>query len=163
MSKPFTLTPSIEKQTGSSILIFFAIDPKPEKDDKMDFSTIIESPYFNPVFSDEILENRAQVIIDGVKYHCCDGVICSTRTKDMKVQYRFPASIKMDPNDFVPFVGSYTGKIDYIVESEIKRMLVRTDSFGGNVIIELSIESPLLRHVYGIAWNPPKNPNKISV
>lgn len=154
-SKPFKLIPTIEKETYNSIDISFKIEPKPEKDDTLEYYTVFESPYFNPVFQEDILERPPKIIIKDNKYLCFDGIVPVVRTKDLKIQFRFPSSMNMEPRDFVPFVGSYTGKVDYIVESEMKRMTTRTDSFAGSVIIELSVESPLLQHAYGLAWNPP--------
>jgi len=60
--------------------------------------------------------------------------------------------------DFAPFVASYTNKIDYLVESEMKRMIINKDDFGENIIVEISVQSPLLQHIYGIASNPVKRP-----
>jgi len=52
-------------------------------------------------------------------------------------------------------IGSYTRAIDYIVESEMQRAKHTIDSFGGDLIFNLDVNSPLLRHMYGVAWNPP--------
>jgi hypothetical protein len=62
----------------------------------------------------------------------------------------------MKLEDFMPFVGSYSGKVDYILEDETKRMKVTEDSYAGDLFIEISIQNSLPQHIYGIVWNPPK-------
>lgn len=162
-TKDFKLTPTPIKRTQKSCILSIDIEPKPEKDDIIQFSVEFESPYLNPVYLEDLQEDHPEVIICGIKYLCCDGHIPTIREKDMKTQFWFPASFGMKPNDFVPFVGSYTGKVDYLVESETERMAIVRESFGGDVLIETSIQSPLLQHIYGIAWNPPKKTGFLAV
>jgi hypothetical protein len=166
-SKQFKITTTEESCTCDNCLIYFNIEPKPEAEDFIEYSVSFESPYLNPVFKEDILDPRPKVVIDGAKYLCADGTIPGVRTQNLKIQFRFPPLFGLKQEDFAPFVGSpspskYTNRIDYLVESEMKRMTVNKDNFGGNVIIDISIQSPLVQHEYGVAWNPVSEPPKIT-
>jgi hypothetical protein len=161
-NKPFKLTPIEENCTCDNCLISLNIEPKPEANDFIEYSVSFESPYLNPVFLEDIRDPRTQAIIKGTKYLCFDVQVPIVRVQDFKTQYRFPSVLGLKPEDFAPFVGSYSNKIDYLVESEMKRMTVNQDNFGGNVFIEISIQSPLLHHAYGVAWNPVKRPSCVT-
>jgi hypothetical protein len=57
------------------------------------------------------------------------------------------------------FVGSFARELSFEVESEIKRLKsLSVEDIGGNIIVRMEIESPLLNHLYGVAWNPKKRP-----
>jgi len=155
-TKQFCLTPFVEEHTHDCIRISFDIDPEPEKDDFIEWSIIFESPYLNPVYWEDILKPSTQIIINGVNYACYDGHYLWVRTEDLEIQFRFPASLGLMPDDFIPFVRSYTGKIDFIHEDEMKRLLISSEYNAGTVTIGISVKNPLLHHMYGIAWNPPK-------
>jgi hypothetical protein len=157
-SKQFGITPIVEKMTNDFCEISFSISPKPENGDFFEFIDVFESPYLNPVYLEDIPESHPNVIIDGIVYACYDGVIPIYRAQNFKAQFRFPVELGLKPADFVPYVGSFSTRIDYLVETEIERMKTSIESFGGNIIVDLTIQSPLLQHIYGIAWNPPKKP-----
>lgn len=157
-TKPFIFKEIVEKDTNEHCEVSLEIDPKPEANDIIEISTIFESPFLNPVYLDDIQNASYPVTINGIKYPCLEGVVPIVRTQDMKVQFRFPSVLGLKPSDFVPLVGSYTNKVDYLVDTEMERINIVTDTFGGNVFIEISVQSPLLKHIYGIAWVPPKRP-----
>ena len=92
--------------------------------------------------------------LDDGEYHCFDGLIPIQRTKKSYLEFRFPRRYGLQPREVVPFVGSYTSTIDYTVESELKRASVVKEVIAGILTIRMIIESPLLRHLYGIVWNP---------
>jgi len=149
---------SIENDcTSDNCLISLSIEPIPEADDCLEYSVSFKSQYLNPLFQEDIEDPRAKIVIDGSKYLCLDGMIPIIRTQDLKIQFRFPPILKLDLDDFVPFVGSYVkDNVDYLVKSEMRRMTVNKDDFGGNIFIEISVSSPLPQHMYGVAWNPAK-------
>ena len=153
-SKSFKMKPEIEKDTPDHCEIRFELEPKPEANDFIEYSTEFVSPYLNPVYLEDVKEDHPFVIINENKYICYDGVVPIIRTKDLKVQIRMAASLGLSVKDLAPFVGCYTNKVDYLVESEMKRVTIAADSYGGNIFYELSVQSPLLSHVYGVAWNP---------
>jgi hypothetical protein len=158
-TKPFKLTPTEEKHTHDSFQVSFDVNPKPKENDIIQYTMVFESPYLNPVYLEDIQEVRPPILIDGNEYLCFEGYVPVVRTQNMKLQFRFPVSLGLKPEDFEPFVASYyTNTFEYLVESEVKRMTIKKDSFGGNIFIEISTESPLLQHDYGVAWNPPKKP-----
>lgn len=157
-TKPFRLTPIVEEHTFNRCRISFDINPIPVKNDVIELSTIFESPYINPIYWEDLKEPNTQIIINGVSYACYDGHYLSVLAQDLKIQFRFPASIGLKVKDLAPFVRSYTGKIDYMHESEMERLSITSDYYAGSVFIEISVKNPLLHHLYGVAWNPPKKP-----
>jgi hypothetical protein len=163
-SKAFTLKPSADRLSAHACELSIAIDPTPEPGDVLEYSLDFESPYLNPIWEDEVDPKMAAVTIAGKRYSCLDGVDPNINIRDCKIQFRFPREYGMTKNDFCPFAGCLTSRVDYIIESETRRMQVETDSFGGDVVITCQIESPLPQHVYGLAWNPPsrKKPNQAS-
>lgn len=130
------------------------IEPHPEKNDFVEYSTHTESKYFNPVFLEDISENIV-VAIDGDEFKCNDGFVPIQRTKHASLEMRFPRGYGLTKSNIKFFVGSYTDEIDYIVDSEIKRAIITMKEVGGALTVKMEIESPLLRHMYGFAWNPP--------
>ncbi len=157
-SKGFQFKPTVQRHTCDCCEVALEIDPKPELSDFLDYSTVFESPYLNPTFLEDIAEPRTVVTVNGQNYLCFDGAVPIVRSQELRVQVRLPASLGLRPKDVVPFVGSFTNKVDYLVDSEMKRMQVAVNSFGGSVIVDIVTQSPLLQHVYGVAWNPPKKP-----
>lgn len=157
-NKQFSFKPTVEKMTLDCCLISFDVNPKPEANDVLQYHTIFESPYLNPVYLEDIRDKGPHVTVNGTAYSCFEGFTTLIRTQDAKIMLRFPSSLGLKPENFAPFAASYTTKFDYLVESEMKRMTVAAESFGGNIFIEISIQNPLLHHIYGVAWNPPKKP-----
>jgi hypothetical protein len=155
-TKPFSFEAKVVKNTGDFLLAFLEIEPKPEENDIIQYSIVIESPYTNPVYMEDIKEIRPRVRINGLDYFCFDGQVPNMRTQEMKLQFRIPSILGLKLSDFAPFVGSYAHNIDYLVDSEMNRMNVVKESIAGDVFIELSVQNPLIYHYYGVAWNPPR-------
>lgn len=130
------------------------IEPHPEKGDFIEYSSYAESKYFNPIFNEDIAE-KIIVTVDGEAFQCVDGFIPIQRTKIATLEIRFPRGFGLSKKNIRFFVGSYTDEVDYIVESEIARATVEMSELGGHLTAKMEIESPLLRHMYGFAWNPP--------
>jgi hypothetical protein len=159
-SKAFSITPTVESESPSKCEIAFQIDPPPENGDVLEYSVYYESPYLTPLYDGDVAEKRNVVAVDGKQYLACEGIIPIVRTEQLRFQVRLPRSYGVACSEVKPFVGSYTTKVDYIVPSEMKRMRVDVEDFGGTSVITLLTESPLLGHIYGVAWNPP--PGKTS-
>ena len=157
-SKTFQFKPIVERHTSDGCEVALEIDPKPDAGDFLEYSTVFESPYLNPTFYEDIPDPRPPLIFDGRKYLCFDGSIPIIRSQEFRVQIRLPASLGLMPKDVMPFVGSFTNKVDYLVDSEMKRIHATTTSFGGSIVVDIAVQSPLLHHIYGFAWNPPKRP-----
>jgi hypothetical protein len=157
-TKPFTVNPLIDSQTPEKCDISLVIDPIPEPNDYIEYTSTFESPFLSPIFASDIIDTNAGIEIDGTKYIAYDGPLPITRTKDLRVQMRFPKSYGLRPSAFKIFVGCFTNKIDYLIPSEMHRLTTNIEDFGGNIVINLQTESPLLQHIYGIAWNPPVKP-----
>jgi len=142
----------ITKDTPQQLEITIDFEDKPQKDDWVEIEFCVASPYLNALCKSDISDDK-RTLINGKKYDCFDGLIPIQPTRDLHVQFRFPSWYKIDQNSIYPFVGSYSGGIDYIVESETKRCKIEITKFGASIQIDIRVESPLMRHVYGVAWN----------
>lgn len=160
-SKSFKFITKIEKHTHETIDANLNVEPIPDKDDFLQYSTYFESPYLNPVYLEDLQDNQPHITINGKDYSVFDGNIVIFRTKDVSIQYRFPSSMGLKMQDFEPFVASHTLRIDYLVESEMKRLNISRESIGGDVLISITVQSPLINHMYGLAWNPPKKTHQM--
>jgi len=157
-NRPFILNATEEKSASNICQLSITFDPTPEKEDFIEYSVTFESPYLNPVYMEDVEDDHPGIIVNGTKYRCVDGLIPTMRIQDLKIQFCIPASLGLKKQDIVPFVGSYA--LDYLVESETKRMAIEAETFAGNIFYELTIQSPLIHHFYGVAWNPPIKPIK---
>jgi hypothetical protein len=160
-SKDFQIKETVQTLTPLCFEALMKIEPHPEVDDYIEFSVIAKSKYFNPLWLDQI-DPKKKHNIDEKDYYCIDGTIPIQRTKKAILEFRFPREYGMMQNDITPFVGSYTSNIDYLVPSELERFKPCIDNFAGNLCVRMEINSPLLHHYYGIAWNP-KNKTKAIV
>lgn len=155
-SQDFQLLPKIDKHTADSIELRLDIKPTPKVGDHILYNLHYRSKYLNPIYSDDIKSKGPFVVLNSNEYLCADGVVPIENTKSIKVQFRFPKAYELSPTNFAPIVGGVTTRVDSIIESEIERMQYEVDSFGGNIVIVLEITNPLLHHMYGMCWNPPK-------
>ena len=153
-SRDLSLKIEKTKETPDCAKSLIKIEPHPEKGDFIEYTSHAESKYFNPTFYEDIKENVI-VVVDGEEFHCIDGFVPIQRTKFASLEIRFPRGFGLTKSNIRFFVGSYTDEVDYVVESENKRAQVEMDEVGGHLTVKMEIESPLLRHMYGFAWNPP--------
>lgn len=154
-SKAFRLEQKIDRDTAQCIETSFSILPPPEKGDYVQVSHSYESPNLNQIHKTPAGDINSYDIGEH-SYHCFDGVVPIVRTQHMRFQFRFPKEYGLRKEDIFPFVGSYSAGIDYLVDSELKRSTIEIEDFGGNLQIDFRVESPLLRHLYGIAWCVPE-------
>lgn len=130
--------------------IEFAI--KPQKDDWIEIEFISASPHFNRLSKADV-QDQERVSIGGKAFDCFDGLIPIQPTRELHVQFRFPSWYPIENDSIFPFVGSYSGGINYLTESEMKRCCIETKKFGTNTQVDIKVESPLMGNVYGVAWN----------
>ncbi len=154
-SRDLDIRYTIEKQTPECVEVLIKIEPSPVEGDYIEYSTIVSSPFLNPVW-DEDIEHSSPLHLEAGDFRCYDVFISIQRTKKLLVVFRFPRSYGLGKHDIVPFVGSHSSNVDYEVESEIKRAIIQIESYAGNIEMKMEIDSPLLRHIYGVAWNPKK-------
>lgn len=157
-NRAFQFRPKVERLTNECCELSLYVNPPPDAGDFLEYSTMFESPYLSPTFLDEVKDPRTTVIVNGRTFLCYEGIISIMRCQELQMQLRLPKFLGLGSADVAPFVGSYTNKVDYLVESEIKRMSSKTTTYGGNVVVDIFIQSPLPQHVYGVAWTPPKRP-----
>lgn len=151
-SKTFTAEITTHRDTPNNLDISVVLSPNPVKGDICEMSFYSRSKYLNARSLSEVPKDQKNFI--GEKnFHCSDGVIPVQRTKYLTLQFRFPKAYKFIHESILPFVGSYSTSVDYLVESEMKRLNSQITQFAGNTIVDLSIESPLLGHYYGICWD----------
>lgn len=154
-SRDLDIKGTIEKQTSECVEVLFKIEPSPIEGDYLEYSTIITSQFLNPIWDEDIVDS-APLHLDAGDFKCSDGSVFTYRTKKALLVFRFPRSYGLGKHEIVPFVGSHTTNVDYEVESEIKRANIQIETYAGNIEVKMEIDSPLLGHVYGIAWNPKK-------
>lgn len=154
-SRDLDIKHTIEKHTPECLEVLLKIEPSPVEGDYIEYSTIISSPFLNPVWDEDVADG-APLHLEAGDFRCSDGSIFTHRTKKALLVFRFPRSYGLGKHDIVPFVGSHSSSVDYEVESEIKRANIQIESIAGNIEVKMEVDSPLRGHVYGIAWNPKK-------
>jgi hypothetical protein len=131
-------------------------EPNPVENDEIEYTVIYKGAHLMPVYSDDVSTSKP-LKIAGQAYSAFDGVIPVTPIQVLELEFRLPASaIGAVQPEF--FVGSYSRDIDYLVESEIERAIVIRQEIGDSVVVRATVNSALLRHVYGVAWEPPPRP-----
>lgn len=153
-SKKFDVNPRAEIDTPQRLKLAIDVSPLPEPGDYINLITKFTSNSFNAIIKEQLADQRYKVF--NRKYDCIDGFIPNPRVKNMRVQFRFPSEYNLRKENVVPFVGSYSTGINYLVDSEMKRNKLDVDDFGGNIIASIESESPLLGHMYGIVWDIPE-------
>jgi hypothetical protein len=156
-SHDLTLVAEIEKKTPSCIEVQLRPHPLANEGDYIEYSTISRGRYINALWDDEVAES-SMVHLDDCDKCCADGLIFIHPTKKAIIEFRFPAEYGLSKKDLRPFVGSYTNLVDYEVPSELARSNVKVEEFAGSLTVRMDVDSPLLGHMYGVAWNPqPRN------
>jgi hypothetical protein len=153
-SRDFSLKVDIEKQTPDCFQGCITLDPIPVEKDFIEYSSTYIAKYLNPIYKEDIIK-LVPLIIDNKPYIANDGNLTISHTKKLVTEFRFPRRLNLKDHDIRPFVGCYSTRVNYIVESEIKRLVVEERQFAGNIEIRLEIDNPLIGYMYGIAWNPP--------
>lgn len=144
-------TPAVIKDTPQQLTIEINFGGEPQENDTLDVDFSYSSPNLNH-WPDPTSSDHKQTKIDGQYFDCFDGMVPIQPTRDLHVQFRFPGWYPLDKSSVFPFVGSYSNNVDYVVDSEVKRCEIKQSEFGSEIQIDIKVESPLLRHVYGVAW-----------
>lgn len=151
-SGPIDPIVQVIRDTPQQIELGLEFSDNPKKDDWIEIEFSSSSPNFNWLAKADI-KDHAGIPIGGKIFDCIDGLIPIQPTRELHMQIRFPGWYLIDRSSIFPFVGSYSGSIDYLAESEMKRCSIETSKFGSNTQVDIKVESPLMRHVYGVAWN----------
>jgi hypothetical protein len=67
----------------------------------------------------------------------------------------FPAEYGLRAESVDAFVASYGYTLEYLAPWELSRVSVDIDSFGKRLLIDLKVDDPVPRYLYGVAWQPP--------
>jgi len=138
--------------TPSKLELVMSFDNMIKKDETLKIDFEYMSKYFSLITKKDEVEYDSHIIEDKL-FDALDGMIPIQPTKIMHIQFRFPSWYKLQKNSLFPFVASYSGGIDYLTPTELERCNIDITEFGGNLLVDLKIENPLMRHVYGLAWN----------
>lgn len=159
-SREFKHDFQVQRDDAYCIETALSLSPPPEKGDFIEFVNRYKSRYLSAIFpSDDGTEAPLYTIGDR-QFNAYDGVVPIAPTRHMRAQFRFPSSYRLNIDNIHPFVGSYSAGVDYQVNSEMDRAKIDKVNFGDGPQVEISVESPLLRHIYGIAWMfPLRDPN----
>lgn len=160
-SRPFEIETVLSDIAPERVDFFFRFKPVPQPGDYIEYTRTFKSQYMNPLFVEDLPEGMPPyVIINGRSYAVHDGVIPVERTKKLHAHYTFPAEYGLRADDVAVFVASHSLSIDYLAPWEQKRVAVDIESFGLKLIVDLRVEDPLPRHMYGLAWSPPPRPHR---
>ncbi|MEY4808925.1 MAG: hypothetical protein RLZZ206_3314 [Cyanobacteriota bacterium] len=150
-SREFKHDFQVQRDDANCIETALTLSPPPEKGDFIEFVNRYKSRYLSAIFPPDDGEPPRYTIGDR-QFNAFDGVVPIAPTRHMRALFRFPDSYKLNMDNIYPFVGSYSAGVDYQVNSEMGRVKIDKVNFGDGPQIEISVESPLLRHIYGIAW-----------
>lgn len=161
-SRPFEIQPAVRVIAPDRVDLSLHFQPEPQSGDYIEFTRVFKSQYLNPLFADDLPEGAPPaVIINGRKYAISDGVVLAERTKKLHSHYAFPTAYGLRPDDIAVFVASHTFRIDYLAPWELKRVAADVELFGTKLIVDLRVEEPMLRHMYGIAFTPPSRADEV--
>jgi len=138
--------------TPSKLEIAIGFSETVKKDEVIKINFEYKSKYFSLITKEKGIRYEPHIIEDK-HFDALDGMIPIQPTKEMLLQFRFPSWYKLKKDSLFPFVASYSGGIDYLALSELERCQVDITEFAGTIIVNIKIENPLMRHVYGLAWN----------
>jgi hypothetical protein len=153
MSRPFEVKFDPRLVTADTIDLRITLAPDPQPNDFFEFTVRYRSPYLNPIFADA--RPRATVKIDGQDFFATDGLVPTNEIRRLRIQWRFPAEYGVELHDVKTFVGGFANGVDDLNEPEMKRAQTAMESFAGNLVIDMSVDDPLMRHKYGVAWRLP--------
>lgn len=159
-SRHFDTKISFDELGPFGVIGNIAFDPMPVVGDFIEFFLSFRGAALIPIFADDVF-GGGTVEIDGIKYNAFEGIIPVNKAKAVDLQFRIPREYGVHVGDIHFFSGSFTQGVDYVVQSEIDRARVTKEVVGGKISISAKLTSPLLRHIYGIAWNPPNRPASV--
>lgn len=94
-SRNFKINVIKEKHTADCLEALLKIEPHPEPEDYIEYSTIFASRYFNPIWEEDVSEMNP-ISIEEQAYGCYDGAIAIVRTKRSSSEFRFPRSYGLE-------------------------------------------------------------------
>jgi len=154
-SRDFKFDTVVESIGPEGVHLSSKLVPCPQKGDHITYSALFKSTFINPIYKEDVTNQEPEITLQGRRYYCCDGLIPILRIQKAKIQFRFPSEYWRQVGAYEAIVGSHSARVDYVVDSEIKRMHMNEDRFGISTVVSCEIDSPMLDHIYGIAWNPP--------
>ncbi|SDD99218.1 hypothetical protein [Aquimonas voraii] len=153
-SRPLNAVLELQEVSPLGVIGEVRLSPPARKGDRLTYDMEFSGRYLAPVKQSDVGSSRGTEVF-GRNFLCYEGIVPVNRAREIELHFRFPREYKIDPEDVEFFVASFSHGIDYIVESEISRAEVKKSCIAGSVSFAVSLKSPLLRHVYGVAWNPP--------
>ena len=156
-SRNFEFSIAYDEHTAYGVIANVSLSPAPVAGDFIEYFLSYRGPHLCATYIEDT-DTQADIEIDSRHYSAYDGVIPVNRAKDIEIQFRFPREYRLNESDAQFFVASFVQGVDYIVQSEIERAQIQKEVVGGKLSITARISSPLLRHVYGVAWIPPSRP-----
>lgn len=156
-SRKFEFTIDYEERNAYGVIANVNFSPAPVEGDVIEYFVSFRGEHLCATYLEDT-DSRSVITLDGKRYEACDGVVPVNRAKDIEIQFCFPREYGLRDGDLKFFAASFSQGIDYIVESEIERAKIDVKTIGGKKCITAKISSPLLRHVYGVTWVPPRRP-----
>lgn len=153
-SRHFDFTIEYEEHSAHGVNANIKFTPTPTAGDSIEYFVSYRGKNLCPIYVEDTT-TICSVEVDGKYYSAFDGIIPVNRAKDIEIQFRFPRDYKLPESDVCFFVGSFIDGIEFVVDSEISRAKVKKENVGGKLSLTANLTSPLLKHVYGVAWTPP--------
>src|SRR5207244_2956046 len=127
--------------------------PAPQPGDLIEFTRTFKSRKFNPLTSRDLPSGASPgIVISGRGYPVRDGVLITERVRKLHAHYSFAAEYGLRPESVAAFVASYGYTLEYFAPWELNRASVDVESFGKKLLIDLKVDDPVPRYLYGIAW-----------
>jgi hypothetical protein len=156
-TRNFEIEIELEECTAYGVTASVQFKPSPVVGDFIEYFISYRGKHLCPIYLNDT-GSIAGVEVNGRSYAAFDGVVPVNRAKDIEIQFRFPREYRLQEADACFFAASFVEGPSYIVESEIERAHVLKQVVGGKLSITAKIFSPMLRHIYGVAWVPPIKP-----
>jgi hypothetical protein len=154
-SRHFDIRATPHVVTPAQVRLACRIVPDPRVGDFLEFSRVCRSKYLNVLYRSQLETQAPDITIDGKGYLAHSGFVPVEPTMRLRVQFRAPRWYGVGRDDYAVFVASHATSVEYLVPSELRRISSRIDSFAGDFVVDIEVEYPLPRHMYGVAWNPP--------
>jgi hypothetical protein len=155
-SRQFELQPVVRDIHADRLELALRFQPDPQPGDLIEYTRTFTSRRLNPLTSKDLPPGAAPaIVIGGRGYPLRDGILITERVRKLHAHYSFPAEYGLRPEFVAPFVASHGYALEYLAPWELSRASVDVESFGKKLLIDLRIDDPIPRYLYGIAWLPP--------
>jgi len=155
-SRQFEMQSVVRSIQPDRLELALRFQPDPQPGDLIEFTRTFKSRRLNPLSSKDLPPGASPaIVINGRGYPVRDGVLIGERVRKLHAHYSFAAEYGLRPESVAAFVASHGYTLEYLAPWELARTSVDVESFGKKLLIDLRVDDPIPRYLYGIAWLPP--------